>query len=352
MVVELAVLEVLRKQAIQGNGEEHPLSKTKIRERLLEEYADVEDVHKVFTPAKIRTAIDRLIDHGDQTNKQIVYYQSTSRDDGSDYRTGFYVKNDFTDMELKFLIDSVMYSRVMDSASAEDLSKRLQSLSGKALKDVTLYTSEAVFGRRGPASGVNVLENMKTILKAIFEFRYLRFTKNIYEMENNRIVLLPEKQYCVIPLQVFMTNGQYYMLAEYGLKKKVYTFRLDLMTDLVITRKKVDTCHFEVDDVVRTRAEYLRQHPFVMGGEPQRFTLRVNRDVLSILVGTFGTEITVVPGTVTDKTVDVWVTASEQGMKQWLLLNYDSVSVIEATPKFMQAMKETSQLLREKYAKE
>lgn len=347
MIMELAVLDVLRKQAIHGNG--RPLSKTQIRQQLIQGYPDSTKAEKVFTPSKIRTAIDRLIAHGDQTHHPIIHYASTSSDNGRTYRNGFYVTNDFTDMELKFLIDSVMYAKVMDSASADALCKRLQSFSGKRLKEITSYAEAAVFGLRGPDSGVDVLANMNTVLMAISAYRYLRFTKNVYDMVDQQITLLPEKKCCVIPLQVFLDNGQYYMLAEYGLKKKVYTFRLDLMTDLVITEKKVDTCHFEVDNVVRSRAEYLKQHPFVMGGQPQRFTLRVNRDVLSILVGTFGSEITVLPGTVTDKTVDVWVKASVQGMKQWLLLNYASATVIEADAEFMNQMKEASQLLKEKY---
>lgn len=352
MIMELAVLEVLRKQAAQSKGEGYPLSKTQIRERLIKNYPDSKTAEEVFTPAKIRTAIDRLIAHGDQTHNPIIHYTSASNKTGRTYRTHFYVKKDFTDMELKFLIDSVMYSKVMDPASAEDLSKRLQSLSGKRLKEITSYTAAAVFGQRGPDGDINVLENMNTILEAIFKYRYLRFTKNIYNMVNNQITLLPEKEYCVIPLQVFLNNGRYYMLAEYGLKKKSYKFRLDLMTDLVITKKKVDTCHFEVDNVVHSRAEYLKQHPFVMGDKPQRFTLRVNRNVLSILVDTFGSETTVLPGTVTDKTVDVWVKASEQGMKSWLLLNFDSVTVINADPAFMTQMKEATAMLKEKYLKE
>lgn len=353
MIMELVVLDLLRRSANESDGKAR-LSKTQIQKRLIEEYKVIhphpDEAEEIFSSSKIRTAIDRLMDHG-YPGAPVVECAVTHRKDGSEYRTGFYVEKSFTDIELKFLVDSVMYSKAIDSKTAEDLTRRIKSLSGKRLDITTPYTSEAVFGRRDSVSNIDVLGNMDIILDAIFKNRYLKFTFHKYDVVQNKIVLCPNRKCCVIPLQVFLDGGQYYLLAEYALKQKVYTFRLDLMTDLVITEKKIESNRFEVDRVAKYRADYIQQNPFLMGGKPEQFKLRAERSALSILASTFGTDVAVMSGTVTDTTVDVVVVASAEGMKLWLLLNYDTVTLLDAPSGFCKDMEEIVQQLKEKYLK-
>ena len=386
MIMELAVLELLQKCANESNGKAR-LSKRKIQELLIEDYNNqhnnLEEAEKIFTASKVRTAIDRLILHDDKLNDEeepdlddqmylvdqetfdeqldtedqreingkLISYTITEHDGGRSYRTGFHVNRSFTDMELKFLIDSIMYSKTIDTESAEDLSNRLKGLSNKKLAAITPYTSGVVFGQRGPASNVDVLKNMNTILDAIISDCYLEFTENVFDVVDNKIVLTPLKKNCVIPLQVFLNNGQYYMLAKYELKKKEYQFLLDLMTDLNITKTKVGNFSSEVNSVVTYRSDYIRQHPFVMGGKPEWFTLRVKRTALTIVVNAFGTDIKIIPGSVTDTTVDVKVNAAPGGMKFWLLINYKDVSLVNANPEFIKEMEAAVGMLEEKYLK-
>ena len=352
--MELAVLDVLQQSASESNGEKR-LSKTQIRQKVIEKYKRYFSTEKeagaVITPSKLRTAIDRIIAYDDISDHQVLFFKSFEREDGSDYRTGFYVRNNFSDTELLFFIDSIMYSNAIDTPSAEDLTKRLQSLANKRLSQIAPYATELAFGPRGPMSNAKVLDNMRTILEAISAERQLKFTLHICDIVGDRIVCMPAKKHRVIPLQVYLNNGQYYMLAQYELNKTAYSFRLDLMTDLHITKKQVESSRLEVDKLVPYRSEYIQQHPFGMGGDVQRFTLRVNRNVLTILLSTFGANVTVVPGTITPKTVDVWVKSSLQGMKYWLLMNYKAVSVVKASPEFMDEMAEAVDTLRDKYAK-
>ena len=197
-----------------------------------------------------------------------------------------------------------------------------------------------------------MLGNMDTILKAIDENRYVEFTFNKCNVVDGEIVLVPESsKRCVIPLQVFMSNGYYYVLALYELNGKDYKFRLDLMTDVDVSEKEIPTFGSSPNTIVKYRAEYIAQHPFVMGNNPQPFTLRVKRKDLTILASTFGSAVQMLPGTVTDTTVDARVHATAQGMKYWLLMNYDSVTVLDAESKFMKEMAEAVETLKEKYFK-
>ena len=386
MIMELAVLELLQKCANESKGKAR-LSKRKIQELLIKEYTnqhnDIKEAERIFTASKVRTAIDRLILHDDKSNDDenpdlddqmylvdqktfdeyldsedqreikgsLISYTITRHDSGRSYRTGFHVNKSFTDMELKFLIDSIMYSKSIATKAAEDLSNRIKSLSNENLAKITPYTSGVVFGQRGPASNVDVLENMNTILNAIMADCYLEFTENVFDVVDNEIVLTPLKTNRVIPLQVFLNNGQYYMLAEYELKKKEYKFRLDLMTDLNITKTKVGDFSSEVNSVVTYRSDYIKQHPFVMGGKPEWFTLRVKRTALTIAVNAFGTDIKIIPGSVTDTTVDVKVKASPGGMKFWLLINHEDVTLLEANQKFFEGMEKAAETLKQKYLK-
>ena len=164
MIMELAVLELLQKCANESNGKAR-LSKRKIQELLIEDYNDrhndLKEAERIFTASKVRTAIDRLILHDDKSNDDekpdlddqmylvdqktfdeqldsedqreikgsLISYTITEHDNGRSYRTGFHANKSFTDMELKFLIDSIMYSKTLDTESAEDLSDRIKSFS-------------------------------------------------------------------------------------------------------------------------------------------------------------------------------------------------------------------------------
>ena len=139
------------------------------------------------------------------------------------------------------------------------------------------------------------------------------------------------------------------MLARYQNKDKIYTFSVDLMSEITINNKiqdKVKTENLERDF---NRARYSLQHPYNMGGTPEHFKLRVKRDYLSRIVDMFSYEIEIIPNSITETTVDIKVRASQEGMKRLLLFHYDAVEILDPGDKFEEQLLEAVNALCGKY---
>lgn len=244
-----------------------------------------------------------------------------------------------------------MYSKIFDSAAAQDLGRRIQDLSGKNLSRMTPYTSGNVFGKQRLTISVDVLKNIQIIYDATKDDKYIEFDFNVYDIVDNNIGLKLKKHYTVKPLQTILNDGRYFMLARYQNSSKVYTFSVDLMSNISIVNNIKDNIDNSELGKNFVRAQYLLQHPYNMGGKPEFFKLRVKREYLSRVVDTFSYEIKVIANSTTENTVDIRVKSSLEGMKRWLLFNYDIAEVIEPPNELRDALIEASKNLSEKIKK-
>lgn len=67
----------------------------------------------------------------------------------------------------------------------------------------------------------------------------------------------------------------------------------------------------------------------MMAGEVKRYRLKVQREYFSRLVDSFSHEIEIIPGTLNDTEVEVYVRSSSRGLRYWLLQHYQVAELIE-----------------------
>lgn len=352
MLLEQAIIEVLRKHSGKMKTRDtKPLKCTEITEYLIEDFPD-EHRAEPITDKRVRNVLKKIINSelSKEDNDKSIRYTVYERN-GEEYKTDFWTPRSISDVELKYLIDSVLYSKIFDSETAQDLAERIQQMSGKNLYRMTSYAAGNLFGRQRLTIDVDVLENIQLIMDAAGRDAFINFNWNVYDVVGKKIGLKKIDSYTVKPIQIILGDGRYFMLARYQNNDKPYTFSVDLMSKITINNEiqdKVKTENLERDF---NRAQYSLQHPYNMGGNPEHFKLRVKRGYLSRVVDMFSYEIEIIPDSITETTVDIKVRASQEGMKRLLLFHYDGVEILDSGEKFEEQLMEAVSALCEKYCK-
>lgn len=349
MYVALKILELLKRET----DEDHPLRQKEIIELLKQRYPN--DVEQ-FTAGKVSRRIKELC----YMNPPILGY--TSYDKGKDIDveknkedlqrasyeqfTNIYYINSISNFEFKFLIDSIMSSRIFSTEKAKELATRVQHLASKSLETLTKYVSGG-YGSQKYLFEDDVLKNVQMIQEAIDDYKSIHFSWNVYDVNNQGIYRRYIKDYEAIPLELIMHDGRYTLLLRFPHKEKVYNYNVDLMTNI----EKIDQQKDEIkDDIFKVNFQqsvYNIKHPFNFGGEVRTYQLRVQRDYFSRLVNDFSYNIDIIKGTLNEKTVDVKVEASSKGMMYWLLQHYDVATLLTKTDENLN--EELSQAVKQLY---
>ena len=284
------------------------------------------DYDKSITDKQVRKALKDLTDSelNLPDEQKVIRYRTY---DNERRKTDYYYNNIITDVEFKFLIDSVLYSNIFNNERAMDLAGRIQTLSGKNLKNITSYANTS-FGQTRYAQNSDVLANCQLIIDAIKNDNYIEFDWNVYDVKNKNVYLHFQGRRTVIPIRLMLNNGRYFCLVRYRDSRKVYTYSVDLMTRLrVKEQRKSDGIGFDNLDIPLERAVYILNHPYMMGGELRPYIVRIDREYFSRLIDDFSYEINVLKET--DTTVDIRVNASCKGMAYWLCQHYDIASIVD-----------------------
>lgn len=344
MELSYLIIEVLKRHSSEKKQyDTRPLNQAEILYFLQKDYPHLSDE---ITEKKVRRAVEKMVAQESalpDPYKTLRFHEKNGR------ITGYWVANTLSDLELKFLIDSVMYGTIINTQNAQSLAKRLQGLSGKALRELTKYASGA-FGKQKYLPDIDVLENVNSIMQAQRKQRKVQFQLNAFDVQDDQIVLSPTEKHTVSPLDVFLHNGRYYLAAAYNNSNTVYFFRVDLMTDICQqdgerARKRDD---FAALKDVR-RDHFMLKHPVMYGGREKRFKLRIKRKYFTQLVDTFSHSLTILPGSDTADTVDVLVDAIDEAMRLWLLPYGDIAEVLDMDSEFAGKMRKSIEILRKKY---
>lgn len=355
MELSVAIIEVLKEFSSETKtAQTGPMSLADIQRRLVMKFGDTDKTSEEITekdwPTRkmVRTSMaDLLVMEELLPNEQrTIRFSESETKEGIVRRTNYYYANAITDAELKFLLDSTLYSSIINQKHANRLAKNIQNLSGKHLKDMTQYA--AVFGETRYSPSNDVLSNVELLMQALGKSK-VTFQLNVYST-GKRLVPAKKEHDTVNPHYVVMGSGRYYLLATYDNSEKVYYFRVDLMTDIRITkepsvgREKIPELKNGID-----WSKYMFQHPYMVTGTVERIKLRIKKEHFTQIIDWFGTDIRVLSET--GDTVDVEVRACEKAMKYWLLSYGESVEALNMTPGFAEEMREAAKIIYEKYGK-
>lgn len=248
------------KERTQKTG---PMSREEIARKIKEDYPDV-----YVTSKMVRTGLEMLVSEElnlPEEQRMIGYRIYRVKD--QERKTDYYYNNAISDVELKFLIDSVLHSKILQSKTAQDLAKRIQRLSGKNLLEMTPYAN-ASFGETRFMLETDVLKNVDLLLLARRKGCFVAVDWNVYDVVEEQTSLIKLDRRILKPIDIILNDGRYFCFARHLHSDDVYTYSVDLMKNIELMEIKDDR-GFREERMDRDfqRASYILTHPYMMGGK-------------------------------------------------------------------------------------
>lgn len=275
-------------------------------------------------PYETEEECDELL-QGCSSDLREIYFCKTSSE-GRRTR-GYWVMEALSDSEWMFIVDSIIYSKILTKRESENFAKRVTLLAGKKVSDLMKYRyrmedqpyfvgDEDIDETVGHIES-RVLKQVKLIRDAIKLKKKVKFNLCVYDYgdQNVRIVpygkhgkVLPETpdryredvHRVVSPFEVVYSNGRYYMLGadldtERNPELKYKLYRIDLMEDLTINRKDAITKEEAgIQDELMNLYKYRLENPYMFTGKVEKVRIRVDADQLTPIVDWFSDDFEVI----------------------------------------------------------
>lgn len=230
--------------------------------------------------------------------------------------------SNFETSEVRMMIDTLIASPMIPPHQAHSLINRLKEL---AFDD--LATPEVLRIGCTPVVNKQFFFSLETLNEAIRQRKYVAFFLGSFNQRGELVREDPEgevHEYVVAPVQMIVSKGRYYFLAQMAPGTDVFKFRVDLMVDVRMTDQDAPLeGSVAAIDVLKFR----EQHSNKMSGEVLNVVLRVSRHRLHTLFDQFGPHVHFFNEK--DETIDVRLQSSFYSVLFWALQYYRYVEVVE-----------------------
>ena len=341
------VFDIIKKYAT----EDKPIGQAEILRRLKE------DPENDCDRRTVSRALNRLIEQygkdedGDWIDENIhLHYIVFPRRDApiiKDYWLEFCYEDDFTDEELMFLMDAVQFSKHVDKARAEEITKKLVKLSHNQYSGIFEYHTKI------NEKNVPVRKDFFTILgdinEAIHRQRMVTFYNNVFDTDKN-LHPVGDEPVKVSPYRVVVSDGNYYLLCGEKDSNVIKRYRIDRITGLVILEEKSAHSAARINAALRSN-EYIVEHCYMNVGETVKVRLEIDKSVLGEVIDSFGTEIKIEPAHHTSNRLIIQVKSSEKDIIDWAM-RYGEYAVILDPDYLREEIRERAHLIRYAYTDE
>lgn len=302
------ILDILKRYT----DEDHRLSQKEIMDILEREY----DM-KVERKAVKRNLLN-LIDYG----YHVEYSESVrinKKGEEEIVYTDWYLERDFSDAELRLLIDSLLFSRHIPYSQCKTLIEKLENLSNRYFKSRVKYIQTLPDNE---LPNRQLFYTIEILDQAITKGRQVSFHYNEYHTDK---MLHPRidhegnvRTYIVNPYQMAAVNGRYYLICNYDKYDDVSNYRVDRITDI----KLLDTPVKPMKNVKGLEhglnlPKHMAEHVYMFTGESVPVTFRAKKYLLTDLFDWFGKEMQFTDET--EEEVTVRVTVNLDAMRKWAL---------------------------------
>ena len=311
------ILDILRRYS----DADHRLSQKDIIDILQTEY-------EMFADRKaIKRNLMNLIDFG----YNLEFSESVHRNkDGEEevIYTDWYLERDFSDAELRLLIDSLLFSKHIPYSQCKELIEKIEGLSNRYFKSKVRHVRNLPVDQ---PQNAELFYTIEILDEAIERNRQVVFHYGDYGTDKN-LHLRDRKdgkprEYLVNPYQMVATNGRYYLIANVERHDNISHYRVDHIRDIEITntpakpQRKVEGLENGLD-----LPKHMAEHVYMFAGESQRVIMRTTPGMAGELIDWFGSGVTF--SDETETSVIAHVTANLQAMRFWALQYAPYVTVL------------------------
>lgn len=304
--LSFAILDILRKYT----DEDHRLSQKDIIDILKTEYDMTADRKSV------KRNITGLMEMGYEINFNEALRMFPNKDgvlEESYILSDFWLEREFTDGELRLLIDSLLFSKHIPYSQCKGLVVKLEGLSNQYFKSRVRFIS--TLPETAPKNQ-ELFYTIEVLDEAIAMGKQVSFTYNSYGTDK-KLHPRREREYIVNPYQMAATNGRYYLIGNYDKYDNLANYRLDRITNIRLLDMPAKPKKQVQGGKQFSLPKHMAEHLYMFSGESVPVTFRMKKIILDDVVDWFGTDISF--SDETEDEVTARVTVNWHAMRHWAL---------------------------------
>lgn len=260
------------------------------------------------------------------------------------YENGYYMASrEFENAELKMLIDSVLFSKILTKNQAERLLEKIKNLGNvyfrKSVPEVKMLSG------MGWAENPQFMHSVAKLNEAIHQkkkvaFSYLKYDENLQLRETGY-------KYLVNPYYLLAANGFYFLLGNYDKYDNISYYRIDKIKNVEIldetAKPKKDVKNLmEIWDLPK----HLAEHAYMFSGETVTAEIKTFKNLISDFVDWFGKDIQIKK--LENEEITITIRSNENALFYWLL-QYGMYVEVLRPQSLREKMKEAVFDLQKKY---
>ncbi len=299
----LRILQILKKYSDSA----HPLTQEQIGELLDNDYG-IQLERKA-----ISRNIALLKDAGfaiERAPKRAgSYFDETSRE--------------FTDAELRLLIDGVLSSKYISAKYSKEIIEKLCGLSNQYFRSHVKHIHS--LGEWDKSENPALFYNIELVDEAIESERQISFDYNLYGADKK---LHKTHTHTVTPYQLILHNQRYYLMSKSEQWQNMGFYRLDRITNMALTDKKANPITkipgYEHGINYKELSTAL---PYMYTDKPERIDFVADKAIVDQIIDWFGRDIRIAANPDDETKINVSLTASPMAMEHWAMQYIPRVEV-------------------------
>lgn len=282
------ILDILKRYT----DEDHRLSQKEIADILKNEYNMTVDRKSVKRNLSNLLEIGYPIEYSESV--RMIPNKTTGELEESYILSDFYLERDFSDAELRLLIDSLLFSKHIPYNQCRNLIEKLEGLSSKYFEAKVKHIR--TLDSNQPANKqlfytIDILDEAISLSRKV-AFHYLEYgtDKKLHKkMRPDGIV----REYIISPYQMAAKEGKYYLICNYDKYDDISNYRIDRIADIKILDEQAKPFEKLKWSNGRTLdlAEYTRAHPYMYSSENVHIKFRISRAMISDMIDMFGSDV-------------------------------------------------------------
>lgn len=243
--------------------------------------------------------------------------------------TDYYFEHDFTDAELRLLIDGLIFSRHIAPGQRRGLIEKLEGLSSRYFTSHMRHVNAMPRDRTDNKQLFYTIELLDDAIsrrrKVSFKYLSIGTDKRAHPRCRSDGT---ERVYVCTPYQMAANEGKYYLICNYDKYDDITNYRVDRIMDLEVLDEPARPFESLCGAAGRglDLARYMREHIHMYAGGSVRVKFRIVRRMAGDIVDIFGEGVRF--SNETDSHVDVEADVNEEAMVRFGRSNAPDVVVL------------------------
>lgn len=310
-LLSIYILEILRKYS----DPMHRLSVQKIMRYLQSDYAFEADRRTVRDHLLRMKAAGLAVDHD-------VRERVKQNGDVMVVSANWYLEPSFSETEIRYLVDSILFSRHMSPHYKEEIIEKIKNLGTVYQKSMDQTVLTPQMKAQAPAE---FFLNLEIINEAIAENKQVAFHYIDIRPDMNEELRLHDdgrtRVYRMNPYHIVAAQAHYYLIGNMHGKEGLSQYRVDRMRDVRLLR---ETIRPVAEDF--TLPKHMAEHIYMFSGPSVHCTFTAPVSAMQQLIDWFGYEMEVL--STEDEMMTVAVDVNAQAMLHWALQYGKDVTIL------------------------